>query len=293
MSNLKQSFLIFAMCLVTFGCVTQASKPSKVYIPAQDCYNPVGSNVDPLAKVREAAKGVFLLRDVHGRSSGTGELIGCERVGNQVRYFALTAHHVLADLEERWISDDPNVIKDFRAELMFQPDFHGFPVRVSVDTVVVEHSHESLDWMIFSFVTDKIDGVGFIKLATKEEFQQVDRFEEIYGAGCGAGQGVQCRRGWMGATHNEYYGIIEQITNGFYGWDMHPQAFFRPHMNIWYGDSGGAVFNKDGKQIGVINGITALNSYGGGPVEHTAVTLKTYMIFKTVSPDTKFFKVQL
>jgi hypothetical protein len=289
MSNLKQSFSLFGAALLLFGCTAVATKSSPVCTPVT-----YSESSNPLDKVREAAKGVFLLRDVHGRSSGTGELIGCEPVDKgKYRYFALTAHHVLSDLEERWISEDPTVVKDFRVQLMFQTSFHGMPTRVSIDQAIVEVSHQRLDWMIFSFVTDKLEGISFIKLATEEEFKQLDRFDEIYGAGCGAGQGVQCRRGWMGATHNEYYGLVEQIAGGFYGWDIYPQAFFRPHMNIWYGDSGGAVFNKDGKQIGVINGITALNSYGGGPVEHTAVTLKTYMIFKTVDPDTKFFKVKL
>jgi len=290
MLNSKQLVLAITLLLIGFGCVTPKNQN---IVAKQKTYSLSNNQQDPLVNVKQAAQSVFLLRDVQGRASGTGSLIGCEPVGkNQFRYFALTAHHVLSDLEKRMYSDDPAVVKDFRVELMFQPSFHGSPLRVAANTIFIEHSNDSLDWMIFSFVVDKLDDVKFVQLATEEEFKKLKSFEEIYGAGCGAGQGVQCRRGWMGATHNEGYKIIEQIVGAFYSWDAHPQSFFRPHVNIWYGDSGGAIFNKNGKQIGIINGITGLNSYGGGPVEHTAVCLKTYTIFKTVNKNSKFFKIK-
>jgi hypothetical protein len=147
------------------------------------------------------------------------------------------------------------------------------------------------DWSTFTFESPYY--LECVQLATRKEFKQIKPGEAIYGMGGDNNRDLLLRKGIIGATHNVYPSPIIEKRHQKYGpspWDKYPNAFFRPFTPIWYGASGGGVFNKDGKLIGIY---TALNLRGFGPIPHGAVALKGYLVLelaKKFSPQ--FFMIE-
>ncbi|MHA2063071.1 MAG: hypothetical protein ACXABY_01700, partial [Candidatus Thorarchaeota archaeon] len=105
----------------------------------------------------------------------------------------------------------------------------------------------------------------------------------------GGGYTQMCREGVIGATHNTHIDVRGQLQSRWL-WDIHPEKFFRPYINIWFGDSGGAVYNKEGKLIGIINGYS-MGRYGV-PATHSTIAFKTYIMLDVLQHSEDFFLVE-
>lgn len=236
--------------------------------------------VSPLERARQAT---FLLLLPDFRTSGSATLVGRKKLEDgKYLYRALTAHHVVDDMAKGMAE---NKLKaSHKVELMFQPSFHGKPLRMNLNIDDIDWAIPAHDWATFTFTSNY--KLPCVEVATEEEFKAMKAFDRIYAVGCGAGYGQQVREGIMGATHNEYIDLKEQLTHCQYPWCKNPERFFRPAVNIWYGDSGGAIYNKSGKLIGIING------FSRGGVSHLAIALKAHTIHDVVMYSPDFFLVE-
>jgi hypothetical protein len=240
-------------------------------------------NVIQISALEKARQATFLLALTTRNSSGSATLVSRQRLENNLyKYRALTAYHVIDDLAKDIAKDKLGT--DHEVTLMFQPSFHGAPLRITLDIEDIEWAVPTHDWAAFTFVTEyKLECA---EVATKEEFEAMKAFENVYAVGCGAGYGQQTREGIMGATHNEYIDLEEQLTHCSFQWCKDPANFFRPSVNAWYGDSGGAIYNQEGKLIGIING------FGKADVSHLVIALKAHIIHEVVKHSPDFFLVE-
>lgn len=237
-------------------------------------------SVSPLEKARQAT---FLLALTQRGNSGSAILVSRQKLEDGLyRYRALTAHHIVDDMAKAMAKDKLNTSHE--VTLMFQPNFHGKPLRLTLDIEDIEWAIPAHDWAAFTFIMEH--KFACAEVATKEEFEAIRAFEHVYAVGCGAGYGQQTREGIMGATHNEYFDLQEQLTHCRFQWCKVPTNFFRPSVNIWYGDSGGAIYSKDGKLIGIING------FGSAGVTHLGIALKAHIIYEVVKHSPNFFLVE-
>lgn len=238
--------------------------------------------VSPLEKARRST---FLIALTDYGVGGSAVLVGRKKLDNGgYRYTALTAYHVVDDMAKK-IAED-KTIASHTMEMMFQPDFHGAPLRAKLDIDDIEWAIPAHDWATIIFEMDH--KISCSQLATEEEFKAIKPFEKIYAVGCGGPYGQHCREGIIGATHNEYHD--PQMVNKYSSsWNRYPEKFFRPYISGWYGDSGGGVFNKEGKLIGIINGASIMAGYRI-PVAHSMTALKAHVILDVTHKD--FFLVE-
>jgi hypothetical protein len=240
--------------------------------------------------LEKARRSVFKVHMPKQKGSGTAILIGRTKLTNgNYRYRALTAQHVLRQMMKDFEKDKSTA--NYAMDLMFQPDFHGAPLKISVNIHNIDWANVIEDWASFTF--DMSHKISCAPVATKAEFESIKPFEVIYAVGCGGRYaGQHCRKGIIGATHNEERdSIAEQFKRGKgRTWNRRPSSYFRPYINIWYGDSGGAVFSKDGKLIGLINGYVLMGNYG--PVTHSAVAVKAHLIREVTKNNPGFFLVE-
>jgi len=242
--------------------------------------------VAPLEKARRAT---FLITLPAYNVGGSAILVGRKKIDSGgYRYTALTAYHIIKEMAQK-IAE--NKIKaNHEMELMFQPNFHDKPLRIKLDIDDIGWAIPAHDWAAIVFDMDH--KLGCVEVATKEEFKAILPFEKIYAVGYGGGYGQQCRDGIIGTTHNEHENIQSQIK-GNLSWDIYPNKFFRPYISIWYGDSGGGVYNKEGKLIGIINGFDMISrGWNQMPVAHSTVAFKAYIVRDTLQYNKDFFLVE-
>ena len=243
--------------------------------------------ISPLERARRSTC-LLSLTDYH--SGGTAVLIGRKQLDDgNYRYRALTAYHVIREMSKKITKDGAKASR--KITLMFQRAFHGKPMRLELVVDDIDWASPVEDWAAFTFhSTQRLECV---EVATKAEFQAIKPFEKIYAIGCGGLYGQMCRDGIIGATHNEHLDTTGQTKNGKYPWNKHPHRFFRPYINIWYGDSGGPVFNKHGKLIGLINAFGMLSKgWDQTPVTHSTIAVKTHIIKDLASSSKDFFLIE-
>jgi len=243
--------------------------------------------VSALERARRSVFKVFMPKH---KSCGTAILVGRTKLANgNYRYRALTAQHVVNSMIDDFQKDKSKA--SHAMDLMFQPNFHGLPLKISVKIHDIDWANVIEDWASFTF--DMSHKISCASVATREEFESIKPFEVIYAVGCGGYYpGQHCRNGIIGATHGvERDSFIEQFKRGKdRAWNRRPTSYFRPYINVWYGDSGGAVFNKDGKLIGIINGYVMLGNCA--PVTHSTIAVKAHLIREVAQNDKGFFLVE-
>lgn len=235
--------------------------------------------IAPLEIARKATFDIVL--DDYG-TAGSAILVGRVKLENgNYRYRALTAYHVVEAMAKTWTSQSMT--------MTFQPEFHGPYLQFVLDVEDIDWAIPAHDWASFTFESEH--KLECVEIASKLEFESIKAFEPIYIVACkGGGYGQQCGEGIISTTHNT--GIFpKQQAKSEYAWNKHPNKFFRISPAVWFGDSGGAVFNKDGKLIGIINGLTIGDGWGN-PVPHSAVSLKTYIILDVTQHSKDFFKIE-
>tara|TARA_R110002096_G_scaffold108964_2_gene238490 strand:+ start:1514 stop:2341 length:828 start_codon:yes stop_codon:yes gene_type:complete len=238
--------------------------------------------IDPLEQARRASFNIDM-----PTGGGSAVLVGRDALENgSYRYTALTAQHVIEDIVIDIRDNGDKAILE--VTLTFQPRFHGAPFQVTLDIESIDWSLPSHDWAAFKFQLDR--KIECVPLATKNEFEEITAFEHIYIVACGGPYGQHCRAGVMGATHNTGTRRELQLTSPM-PWNQFPNDFFKFSMPIWYGDSGGPIFNKHGKLVGLANAFTIGGGFGGNAT-HSGVALKAYVILETVSNIEDFFKIE-
>jgi len=192
---------------------------------------------------------------------GSAVIIGRKRITEDMyRYYVLTAYHVIYDAYQnpvevsQWANAHAKVdiVKDLKLDIHLMIPSNDSAV-VSFD---IEDTHV---WPV-------------VQLATEAEFLSLRTLDIIYGVGCDGGYGPLPRVGNFGLGNLQ----IEPNLSSKFAFFANPDAFFRPYINSWFGASGGGIFNKDGKLIGLFNGI--LTSRSGKPARHMIAALKTYIV---------------
>jgi len=217
---------------------------------------------------------------------GSATLISRLKKNNVYQYRALTAYHVIqrmqTNLQNRGTRANREMI------LTIQENWHGQPIDIRVQ-VKLDWMVPKLDWSTFTFESTRY--LECVQLATRKEFKQIKPGEEIYGIGGDNGQGLLLRKGIIGATHTIYPSHIVENSSDLASsppWRQYPDAFFRPFTPVWFGASGGGIFNKYGKLIGLYN---AINITYFQPVAHGAIALKTYRVLELANERSKDFFV--
>ena len=241
-----------------------------------------------VAALERARRATFLLALPGYNISGSAILVGRKKLDNGLyHYRALTAHHVVRGMYKAFLED--KIKADHRLELMFQPNFHGKPLRIALLIEDIDWANAIEDWSSITFSMPH--KISCALVANKQEFEAIKPFEKIYAIGCGGGYAQLCRDGVIGSTHNEFINHKEQVTHTK-SYERHPHRFFRPYMNVWYGDSGGGVFNKQGKLIGIMNAYGMMRDWGAGPVTHSIIAFKTHILKDLVSGNKNFFLIE-
>lgn len=225
---------------------------------------------DPLT---EAIKSAVTIRLDFLGGSGTGVLIGRTKLENgNWKYMVLTAHHVMDRLRDA-MKEHPDQLDEVKKiTLVYQAHFHA-PLTLLHTSIVDFHwMVPASDWAIFSI--ELADRLPCAQLATKEEFESIQPYDHIYGMGSDGSDGLFFREGVIASTNGTqpFIGLF-----GYqYPWDVSQEYFFRAYHGIYYGASGGPVFTRQGKIIGIYNGFVHLQS--GQPITNLCVVLKGHVV---------------
>lgn len=225
---------------------------------------------------------------------GAGSAVLVSRVNLEnggYRYRAITAQHVIEEITDDINTNGENA--NLEIIMTFQPEFHGPQLQITTDVEAIEWTVPANDWAVFTFVSNEL--LECADVATREEFEAISAWDPIYFIASFGPYGPQCRQGVIATTHNVGAYPSAQLTSPL-PWNQQPENFFRFSMPIWYGDSGGPIFDQHGRLIGIGNAFTVSSRGGFGPgqqVTHSGVGLKTYLIREMViGVDENFFKIE-
>ncbi len=238
--------------------------------------------VTPLENARRASVGI-VLKKYH--SAGSATLIGRKKLDDGLYgYTGITAQHVVEDMVTAISKKPDEANRDMM--LMVQPNFHGKATRIDV-IISIPWSIPDKDWALFTFETKH--KLACAPVANKTKFEAILPYENVYIVGCGGAYSQFSRKGQIGSMNNEHMDTKGQATSE-YPWNRYPHSYFRMNTNVWYGDSGGSIFNKDGELIGLINAFSIMD--WGSPVTHAGVAFKTHAALDLVGSDTDYFLIE-
>jgi hypothetical protein len=262
MNNQFKLTVMSTISIILTGMVIFAFLPPNKDMPAPPKPAPRVMVVqDPL---EEAVKSIGMVR--FECNSGTFIIIGREHLENgHYLYHALTDHHIVRHAKES--AQDPN-----SGMVAVQPDFHKPMITKSVK-ISFDWEVPARDWAAFSFEIDiKLPCITF---ASKEEFDCIGPFDTIYGVGSDNGYGLLCRTGNIASTNDTHPFQSFEEGDSDLPWYNSPEDFFRPMHSIWFGASGGGIFNARGHLIGVYEAFAFSDAQ---PVAHSAIAHKAYVI---------------
>ena len=220
---------------------------------------------DPLT---EAIKSAVMIHFVD--STGTGVLIGRKKLENgNWRYAVMTAYHVVDSIRERLVQEPENEAIIKQLVLVYQEHFHAPLTKVRTSVVDFEWMIPNMDWAII--IVDLPVKLPCAQLATRQEFESIQPYDHIYGVGSDGSDGLFFREGVIAST-NGTQPFIDAVE---YPWDSNQDAFFRAYHGIFYGASGGPVFSRQGKIIGIYNGFVHLHR--GSPVTNVCIVAKAHL----------------
>lgn len=242
----------------------------------------VQESTSPLEKARQA---VCEIRVHDGAGSAT--LISRIKLEDgRYRYRLLTCYHVVDEVAKQ--IKEKGVEADRSIELILQPSFHGEQLRIDTTFEGIDWALSSHDWATLTFVSEHKLTVA--PVATREQFHQVKAWDSVYMVGCFGQYAQQCRRGVISVTHN-VGSRLEKQAKSSHPWNRHPNDYFRYSMPIWYGDSGGAIFDKEGRLIGMVTALTVRHDFSG-LIPHSGVALKAHTIREVAEHAQDFFEVR-
>ena len=188
------------------------------------------------------------------------------------KYVGLTCWHVVDDIVEA-LEKDP----EFDMTYVFTG--LGWNYRSEFEAeVTIEWQLPTRDWATFTFISEH--DIPGVELASKEEFTALGPLDKVYLISNADSQGLVIDEATIGSTHNRWPSYATNPTT--WPWADHPNDYFRVMTFIWYGSSGGAVFNAQGKLIGIINATAIFGGHHNDPTGHPAIILKSYVILERV-----------
>ena len=221
-------------------------------------------------KLVEAFKSVgnIAIRKISKR--GSFIVIGRENLGDGLyEYSALTAYHVVDELEDSFdlkgFFTDTNESAETPAIITINRDWHDQPQNINV-TVKLVWKLQQRDVAVIKF---KHRGfIPTIKLATEKEFKQINPADHIYIISSDGGNGVLIKEGTIASTHN----ISPCYSASADRFDQ-----FRFCTPVWYGSSGGAIVNDQGRLIGVVLGLVIRDYQTLRPLTHSGMAIKSHI----------------
>tara|TARA_R110002094_G_scaffold202613_1_gene173750 strand:+ start:1419 stop:2270 length:852 start_codon:yes stop_codon:yes gene_type:complete len=278
------SIVLSALVVIGLSTVfiTQMPKPESPPVTVVEAIEVI----DPLEKARQASFDIWMPL---GARAGSAVLVGRVAVEESgYRYRALTANHVISGITDDIGINGENA--DLDIKVTFRPDFHSPEIQFDVQIEAIDWVNPAGDWASFTFQLEyKLECAD---IATEAEFKAIKAWDNVYFIGSGSKYGQACRRGVISATDN--YGIDREAqslggTHTGIPWHQYPENFVKFSAPIWYGDSGGPLFNEHGKLIGLLNAYTIGDSLEHGAV-HSGVAFKTHLVRQVVGED--FFKIE-
>jgi len=244
--------------------------------------------VVPKVPLRELARrATFLIASKQENFGGSAFLVARKKIKEGYEYRAITAYHVIDEADEKMMKDGIESLGDL--ECVFQPNFHGLPLRFKTRFIAIDWTSPMEDWGSFKFVSKhKLDCAV---LATRKEFLSLKPCTQLRIIGCAGGLTVICRQGSLASTHSEGLNVARQMRHSRNQWGKAPHKFFRFTGGAWYGDSGGLILAPSGKVIGIINGYAVMHRKWG-PVNFIGESFKTYLIVELTKHEADFFKVE-
>lgn len=281
--SIKRSLVLVAAIGIGGGAyITQEPTPVQPLIVQDN---------DTITALDKARRATLMIGLPAYRSGGSAILVSRKKLDDdRYQYRALTAYHVVDKMAEAF--NDNKLEANHDLLLMLQLEFHDAPTRIKLTIDDITWAIPAHDWAAITFTT--VHKLDCVEVATKEEFQAIKPWEKIYVVGYGGAYGQHCRDGVIGITHNEHWAVEQQVARGVEPQNKLPKYFFRASVSVWYGDSGGGVFNKNGKLIGIISafGIMHNNGFVNLPVTHTPLALKAHLVRDVVKHNKNFFLVE-
>lgn len=234
--------------------------------------------------LKQALHSTFIFKLAQNKFGGaTCTLISRVKMEDgKYRYRGLTAYHVLDDYLDALRKDpkaDNNVIL---VSLGWDKEFE-FTTKIKSDWVLPIR-----DWATFTFVSQHYLSCAVV--GTKENFNALDMTDDIYIVGNDASMGLMVRKTTIAAPTNRFPNhVILETKPSSIPWFTHPEDFFRIMSFIWYGCSGGGVYNDRGKLIGVINAMGIFGGHHNDPTGFPAIALKAHVIRDLVIESNPFF----
>ena len=119
---MKVALILSLVALVIGGTyLTQEPGPAPIPIVIQQD--------EGVTSLENARRATFLMALPGYKVGGSAILVGRKKLDNgRYRYTALTAYHIIEKMMEKFAEDETKA--DHTMEMMFQPNFHGRPLRV-------------------------------------------------------------------------------------------------------------------------------------------------------------------
>lgn len=287
MRTLAECFVLCG-CGVLLGFVTMLMMFANVNTPLSSTSQTINNiSISPESVnvgLIDATRAVVMIRLNGYGSGGSGTIIGRTKVDEDTwRYKILTAHHVIDSILDGIHGATPESnLSAIRSITIGNRDGFHQPIRL-FDTALNETdwSVPSQDWAIFSCDIDA--KLHFAVLGTREEFNAVLPYENVYGVGADRMRGIFIRDGFISSTNCVEPFHIDPTSKA--PWDVNPELFFRPFHIIHFGASGGPIFSKNGKIIGLYNavGVEQTSPFTVEELKGMAIALKTFTVQEMLS----------
>jgi len=265
----KSYLLLISIVMVMLVSSLTKNQSPQVYVTPND----------ESVRLERSFSSAVMLKLVHHRKGGTGVLVGKKKAGdNGWRYNVLTACHVVEEFIPR--ARDGMSIEEIeqtkRLVIAVYGGFHNKPVLCESKLLNLEWVAPEKDWAIFSCYLPY--DLPCAELATRKDFESIRPYEHIFGIAGDDLRGLSCKTGILSSTSNDEP-YSNQASAIIVPWDKFSHEFFRPDHNIWFGASGGPIFKKDGKLIGIYIALTIRESQA---IPHSIVAYKAHCIRETI-----------
>jgi hypothetical protein len=230
----------------------------------------------------EASKSVVMIHLDKFHSGGTGTLIGRSRVDEDTwEYNVLTAYHVVESMLDALRALDATASKEEidNIKSITIGNRNGFHSKIVLYSTKMNSSSwliPTQDWAIFSIHLDV--KLPCAELATRSEFNSITPFEKVYGIGADMLRGIFTRDGYISST--DCVEPFHTTADPSAPWLVKPDMFFRPFHTIHPGASGGPIFNKSGKIIGIYIAVSIerVSPFEVQQINELAIALKVFAV---------------